>query len=79
MGSYDIQRYHAHTFDGLCTRLLTKLTAHTLSIHINRLLGNPDCLQIKSLAFPNYHNALLPHQFLMVRWNLHYEELICYS
>jgi hypothetical protein len=50
---FDIQRNHAHTFDGLCTRLLTKLTAHTLSIYINRLLGNPDCLQIKSLAFPN--------------------------
>lgn len=50
---FDIQRNHAHTFDGLCTRLLTKLTAHTLSIYINRLLGNSDCLQIKSLAFPN--------------------------
>jgi len=50
---FDIQRNHAHTFNGLCTRLLTKLTAHTLSIYINRLLGNLDYLQIKSLAFPN--------------------------
>ena len=50
---FDIQRNHAHTFIGLCTRLLTKLTAHTLSIYINRLLGNTECLQIKSLAFPN--------------------------
>jgi hypothetical protein len=43
---------HAHTFYGLCARLYTKLTAHTLCIFINRLLGKPDFLQIKSLAFP---------------------------
>ena len=47
-----IQINHAHTFWGLCTRLYTKLTAHTLCIYINRLLGKPDFLQIKSLAFP---------------------------
>jgi hypothetical protein len=29
------------------------LTAHTLCVYINRLLGKPDYLQIKSLAFPN--------------------------
>ena len=49
---FEIELNHAHTFWGLCTRLLTKLTAHTLSIYINRLLGNPYPLQIKSLAFP---------------------------
>jgi hypothetical protein len=32
--------------------LYTKLTAHTLCIALNRLLGNPDWLRIKRLAFP---------------------------
>lgn len=50
---FDIETNHAHTFWGLCTRLYTKLAAHTLCIYINRLLGRPDFLQIKSLAFPN--------------------------
>lgn len=50
---FHIERNHAHTFWGLCTRLLTKLTAHTLSIFINRLLDRPEPLQIKALAFPN--------------------------
>lgn len=49
---FNIEVNHAHTFWGLCTRLYTKLTAHTLCIYLNRLLGNPDFLQIKSLAFP---------------------------
>jgi hypothetical protein len=49
---FNIQLNHAHTFQGLCTRLLTKLAAHTLCIYLNRLLGNPDFLQIKALAFP---------------------------
>lgn len=49
---FNIQVNHAHTFWGLCTRLLTKLTAHTLCIYLNRLLGNADFLQIKALAFP---------------------------
>jgi hypothetical protein len=44
---------HAHTFWGLCTRLYTKLTAHTLCIYLNRVLGNVEFLQIKRLAFPN--------------------------
>jgi len=44
---------HAHSFWGLCTRLDTKLTAHTGSIDLNRLLGNVHFLQIKRLAFPN--------------------------
>lgn len=49
---FQLQLNHAHSFWGLCTRLLTKLTAHTLSIYINRLLGKPEPLQIKALAFP---------------------------
>jgi hypothetical protein len=36
---------------GQCTRLYAKLTAHTLCIYINRLLGKLDFLQIKALAF----------------------------
>jgi hypothetical protein len=50
---FDIERNHAHTFQGLCTRLLSKLTAHTLLVYLNRLLGNAHPLQIKALAFPN--------------------------
>ena len=49
---FNIEVNHTHTFWGLCTRLYTKLTAHTLCIYINRLLGKPDFLQIKALAFP---------------------------
>ena len=49
---FNIEKNHAHTFWGLCARLYTKLTAHTLCIYINRLLGKPDFLQIKALAFP---------------------------
>jgi len=49
---FNIETNHAHTFWGLCTRLLTKLAAHTLCIHINRLLGHSNCLQVKPLAFP---------------------------
>lgn len=50
---FNIETNHAHTFWGLCTRLYSKLTAHTLCIYINRLLGKTDFLQIKELAFPN--------------------------
>jgi Transposase DDE domain len=42
---------HAKTFSGLCARLYSKLTAHTLCVYLNRLLGSPNCLQIKGLAF----------------------------
>jgi hypothetical protein len=49
---FHIEHNHAHTFQGLCARLITKLTAHTLCIYLNRLLGQPDFLQIKALAFP---------------------------
>jgi hypothetical protein len=43
---------HAYSFDGLGARLYTKLTAHTLGIKINRLVGKAAFLQIKALAFP---------------------------
>jgi hypothetical protein len=50
---FRIGRNHAHTFGGLCARLASKLTAHTLCVYINRLLGKADALQIKELVFPN--------------------------
>ena len=50
---FNVETNHAHTFWGLCTRLQTKLAAHTLCIYLNRLLGDPDFLQIKKLAFAN--------------------------
>ncbi len=50
---FHVSTNHAHSFWGLCTRLITKVTAHTLCIYLNRLLGNIDFLQIKKLAFPN--------------------------
>lgn len=49
---FHLEINHAHTFEGLCTPLLTKLTAHTLSIYLNRLLGKTNFLQLKALAFP---------------------------
>jgi hypothetical protein len=49
---FHIEINHAHTFWGLCTRLYTKLAAHTLCVYLNRLLGNAKFLQIKALAFP---------------------------
>jgi hypothetical protein len=52
-GQFAIEKNYAHTFWGLCTRLYSKLAAHTVCIYINRLLGKPDFLQIKALAFPN--------------------------
>jgi hypothetical protein len=50
---FNVGRNHAHTFAGLCARLASKLTAHTLCIYLNRLLGKAAALQIKALAFPN--------------------------
>ncbi len=52
-GQFHVGKNHAHTFAGLCARLASKLTAHTLCLYINRLLGKADALQIKALAFPN--------------------------
>jgi hypothetical protein len=50
---FRIESNHAHTFAGLCARLHTKLAAHTLCIYLNRLLGRPDWLPLKALAYPN--------------------------
>jgi len=50
---FKLEVNRAHSFWGLCARLYTKLAGHTLSIYLNRLLGNPNFLKIKSLAFPN--------------------------
>lgn len=50
---FHLETNHAHTFWGLTARLYTKLTAHTLCVWINRLLGVPNVLHIKTLAFPN--------------------------
>jgi hypothetical protein len=50
---FHIQINHAHSFAGLCARLHTKLAAHTLCVYLNRLLGNPDALHLKALAFPH--------------------------
>lgn len=47
-----VETNHAHTFWGLTARLYTKLTAHTLCVWLNRLLGVPDLLHLKALAFP---------------------------
>ena len=52
-GEAGIGKNHAHSFAGLRARLESKVTAHTLCIYINRLLGKADALQIKCLAFPN--------------------------
>lgn len=51
-GQFHLERNYAHSFSGLCTRLYSKLTAHTLCIYLNKLLGKVDFLQIKALAFP---------------------------
>jgi hypothetical protein len=48
-----VETNHAHTFWGLCARLYSKLTAHTLCVYLNRLLNQPDCLLLKGLAFAN--------------------------
>jgi len=50
---FHLEINHAYTFSGLCARLATKLTAHTLSVYLNHLLGSEAILHIKSLAFPN--------------------------
>jgi hypothetical protein len=49
---FKIERNHAHSFLGLCTRLYSKLAAHTLCIYLNRLCGQFDFLCVKRLAFP---------------------------
>lgn len=49
---FHIEVNHAQSFWGLTARLLTKLTAHTLCLYLNRSLGKTDFLHIKELAFP---------------------------
>jgi hypothetical protein len=49
---FHIEVNHAQSFWGLTARLLTKLSAHTLCVHLNRLLGKPAVLHLKELAFP---------------------------
>jgi Transposase DDE domain len=49
---FGVEVNHAQSFGGLVARLYTKLTAHTLSVYLNRLLGKADVLHIKELAFP---------------------------
>lgn len=51
-GQFHLENNYAHSLKGLCARLYTKLAGHTLSIYLNRLLGQPEFLQIKALAFP---------------------------
>ena len=50
---FNVEKNRAHSFYGLCARLYTKLTAHTLSVYLNRLIGKANVLHIKALAFPN--------------------------
>jgi hypothetical protein len=49
---FGIETNHAQGFWGRSARLDTKPTAQTLCVHLNRLRGAPDVLQIKPLAFP---------------------------
>jgi hypothetical protein len=49
---FGIEVNHAQSFWGLTARLITKLTAHTLCLSLNRLRGAAHVLQIKPLAFP---------------------------
>ena len=52
---FRVEVNHALSFWGLCARLYTKLTAHTLCVYLNRLFGTADVLHIKALAFPQPH------------------------
>lgn len=52
---FGIEVNHAQSFWGLTARVITKLTAHTLCLSLNRLRGAANVLQIKSLAFPPPH------------------------
>jgi hypothetical protein len=46
-----VEENHAKHGDGLCARLYSKLTAHTLCVVLNRTGGAPDVLHLKQLAF----------------------------
>ena len=43
---------HPHSFDGLRSRLYAKLTAHTLTLCLTRLLRAPNPVHLKALVFP---------------------------
>jgi hypothetical protein len=47
---FHLQQNHAYSFWGLCARLYTKLTAHTLCVYLNRLTGAEHVLQIKRMT-----------------------------
>jgi hypothetical protein len=49
---FGVEVNHAQSFWGLTARLLTKLTAHTLCLSLNRLLGKAAFRHLKELAFP---------------------------
>lgn len=53
---FGIEVNHAQSFWGLTARVITKLTAHTLCVSLNRWLGAANVLQIKPLAFPAPHS-----------------------
>lgn len=48
-GQLHLQRNHAKSVAGLCARVQAKLTAHTVALYLNRLLGQP-LLALKPLA-----------------------------
>ena len=48
-GQLHLQRNHAKSVSGLCARVQAKLTAHTVGLYLNRLLGQP-LLALKPLA-----------------------------
>jgi hypothetical protein len=50
---FHIQQNHAYSFWGLCARLYTKLTAHTLCVALNRWTGAEHVLQIKHFVLNN--------------------------
>jgi Transposase DDE domain len=50
---FQIQRNHAYSFWGLCARLYTKLTAHTLCMYLNRITGAAEPLHIKHWVLDN--------------------------
>lgn len=66
---FRIEVNHAQGFDGLCARLYTELTAHTLYLDLNRVLGNPNPLCGKVLAFPPTELPQWPNT--NVNMNLH--------
>lgn len=52
-GQFHLEDNYAHSLEGLCARLYSKLAGHTLCIFLNRLLGKTEFLQIKSLVLAN--------------------------